>query len=290
MPGYRARLRSNSTALASVERYGNRPDSPLLRYEEVTAGYAGNQAVVGPIDAEARAGELVALVGPNGAGKSTLLRAAIGGEVWARGEIQLCGRPVSGNSVSDQRRRATRLAWVPQAGGVRFGYTVAEVLAMARHPHGDAGRGSGRAAVSSAVDRCDLSSLLDRPFPQLSGGQQRRVLVGRALVQASGGAVVLADEPTAGVDPGHADATLAILRKLAAEGFAVVVTLHDLTAAWRYADRVWLLDRGLLSAAGTPEEVLQDRLLRPVYGTGFERVAGTGLAGAARGGAVLTCA
>ncbi len=261
-----------------------------LAFAGLCGGYGRGLRVLGPIDAELWAGELVALVGPNGAGKSTLLKAAVGGSVRVSGRVRLCGREVAGpaRSASDARWRARRLAYVPQAGGVRFGFAVAEVLAMARYPHGDAGGPAGRAAVASAVDRCDLGPLLGKPFPSLSGGQQRRVLLGRGLAQADGGAVLLADEPTAGVDPGRADDAIATLRAAAAGGLAVLVTVHDLTAAWRYADRVFLMDAGRLRAAGPPEEVLDTARLQAVYRTGFHRLPGEAAAGAARGGAVLT--
>ena len=122
----------------------------------------------------------------------------------------------------------------------------------------------------------------------LSGGQQRRVLLARALAQADGGAVLLADEPTAGVDPGRADAAMGALRAAADGGLAVVATLHDLTEAWRWADRVWLLAGGRVLADGSPEEVLTDARLRPVYATGFQRIPGAPVAGSLRGGAVVT--
>ena len=245
--------------------------------------------VVGPVDALASRGELVALVGPNGAGKSTLLRATLRGEVRVGGSVGLCGRALeAGGGGSAARWWARRLAWVPQAGGARFGFRVREVLAMGRHPHGDAGRASGRAAVASAVDRCGVEPLLGLPFAGLSGGQQRRVLLARALAQADGGAVLLADEPTAGMDPGRADAAMRTLRAAADGGLAVVATLHDLSEAWRWADRVWLLAGGRLLADASPEEVLTDATLRPVYGAGFQRIAGAPVAGALRGGAVVT--
>ena len=260
----------------------------------MTGRYGSGPVVVGPVDAEAGRGELVALVGPNGAGKSTLLRSALGGEVRLGGSVGLCGRVFSGGArgggAAEARWRARRLAWVPQAGSVRFGFSVAEVLAMGRHPHADAGRPVGRAAIASAVERCGVGPLLRLPFVSLSGGQQRRVLLARALAQADGGAVLLADEPTAGMDPGRADAAMRTLRAAADGGLAVVATLHDLTEAWRWADRVWLLAGGRLLADAPPEEVLTDAGLRPVYRAGFERISGTPVAGALRGGAVVTTA
>ena len=262
-----------------------------LAFERVTGGYGRGPAAVGPLDAAVRGGELVALVGPNGAGKSTLLRAALGGEVRVGGAVRLAGRVLAGDPPRPRTPagwRARRLAWVPQAGGVRFGFSAGEVLAMARHAHGDAGRPAGREAVERAAERCGVEGLLGRPFASLSGGQQRRVLLARGLAQADGGAVLLADEPTAGMDPGRSGAAMAELRRAAQRGLAVVVTAHDLTEAWRYADRVWLLDHGRLVADGPPAEVLDDERLRGVYGVGFEAVAGEAVPGAARGGAVLT--
>ncbi|BAM04484.1 ABC transporter ATP-binding protein [Phycisphaera mikurensis] len=268
------------------------PDATGLCWEALTAGYGGGPPVLGPVWGAARPGELVALLGPNGAGKTTLLRSALGQEVRYRGAIHLLGRRLGGAGggvgTREARWRAQRLAYVPQAGGVRFGFTVAEVLAMARHAHGDAGGASGRSAIAAAAERCGVAGLMDRPHAALSGGQQRRVLLARGMAQADGGAVLLADEPTAGMDPAQAEAAMATLRAAATGGLAVVATLHDLTAAWRYADAVWLLAGGRLVARGTPEEVIQDAVLRPVYGTAFERAPGRPPPGAARGGAVFT--
>lgn len=265
------------------------PVVPALSYLGVSARHAAGPEVVHSVSASVEPGQLVALVGPNGAGKSTLLHAPLGGGVRTRGEIRLCGRVLGAAAKPALARwRARHLAFMPQAGGVRFGFQVAEVIAMGRHPHNDAHRPPGQNAIETAVAACGIRPLLALPFLKLSGGQQRRVLLARTLAQASGGAVLVADEPTAGMDPGHADSAMAVLRAAADDGLAVVATLHDLTAAWRYADRVWLVHGGRLVADGTPAEVLRHEVLQPVYGVGFDRHAGAAPAGARRGGGLST--
>ena len=136
---------------------------------------------------------------------------------------------------------------------------------MGRHAAGDAA--GHRETLEHLLDAYDLTEVAERPCAQLSGGQQQRVLLARAQPQAMGGGrVMLLDEPASHLDLRHAHVTMRRLRTLAAEGLAVLVVVHDLNLALRYADDVWLLDAGQLAGQGGWAEVLTPQVLAPVYG------------------------
>ena len=201
-----------------------------------------------------RPGTLTVAVGPNGAGKSTLLQAAAG-LLPASGEIEWEGRPLPRIDVLD---RARRLAWVPQEAQFHFSYSVREVVAQGRYMWGDDENGVDDALA--AFDLCELSA---RPVTRLSGGERHRVTLARAL--ATGARLQLWDEPIAQLDARHALEVLALARRLADGGAALLVTLHDLRMA-RYFDRVLLLQRGRLVGDGRPDEVLTPAAILEVFG------------------------
>ena len=226
--------------------------------------YRGGAAVLEGIDASLRWGRLTALLGPNASGKSTLLRMMLGQLDPGEGAVEVVGRPAGS---WEARARARRVVYVPQQGSTAFGFSVREMVAMGRFAFGD------EAFVEEAVGVFGLSELADRPMTQLSGGQQQRVLLSRAWVQSRGPArgdrepaVVLADEPTANLDLRYGLEAMQRLRAMADEGHAVLVVLHDLAWAERWADEVWLLSRGRMAAMGEPAEVLQPAVLSRVYG------------------------
>jgi iron complex transport system ATP-binding protein len=212
--------------------------------------------VLEAIDLEVGAGELVCVVGPNGAGKTTLLR-IIGGLLAPTAGV---ARVLGIDPAREPRRRlARRLSYLPQSYRLAFPYRVGEVVLMGRYAHGGSFLGleddGDLAAARAAMERCDVLGLADRRFDQLSGGEQRRVLLAQAFAQ--GAELVLLDEPTASLDPAHA---LAVMTALSAErdrrrATAVVVT-HDVNLAARAADRVVLVAGGAITADGAPAEVL----------------------------------
>jgi len=244
------------------------PAAPL-RVEQLSFGYRPNQPVLEALDAELRTGRLTALIGPNATGKTTLLRLMLGQLPPDQGRVLLDGRDVR---TWPHDRRARRIAYVAQRPSVAFGFTVRQVVAMGRHAqplHGQRDQ-----AVEHALSACDLHDAATRPFNELSGGQQQRVAVARALAQSEigrpgRGRVLLLDEPCASADPRHAHQLLSLLRDAARADRAVLVVLHDLNLAARWADDVWLMDRGRLAAAGAWREVLQPARLDPVYGMRF---------------------
>jgi iron complex transport system ATP-binding protein len=209
-------------------------------------------------------GEWVAVVGPNGAGKSTLLR-AIAALTPRQGTITIGGRDI--NSLRP-RERALLVAMVVQSPLVPVGATVTDYVALGRTPHVPLfGVETARDldAVAAALRRLDLEQFAQRPIETLSGGERQRVLLARALAQDA--PVLLLDEPTTALDIGHQHDVLELIDELRRERNLVVITsLHDLTLASQYADRVVLLDDGRTVADGPPSAVLTEDLLEAVFG------------------------
>jgi ABC-type hemin transport system ATPase subunit len=215
------------------------------------------------VTAQLRPGRVCALIGPNAAGKSTLLKLILGQLDPQEGTVQLIGRQAGGMSP---RQRAKRVSYVPQAGAVSFSFSVGQVVEMGRYALGD----NDDEAVQRALTLCDLTEVRGRAFAHLSGGQQRRVLLARAMAQSFGsGRVMLLDEPAAGMDLWHVHQTMRHLQRLASEGLSILVVMHDINLAASYADDVWLMDGGGLVKAGPWDAVLLPELLEPVYGVCF---------------------
>lgn len=220
-----------------------------------------HRVVLHDVSVAAAHGEVTAIAGPNGAGKSTLLAVLAGDLTPAAGEVLLDGRPLRTYRGPALARARSVL---PQHCAVSFPFRVAEVVAMGRAPWAGTPRAADDdAAVAAALAATEIEDLADRPVTRLSGGEQARVALARVLAQDT--PVVLLDEPTASLDLRHQARVLREARRLGDTGRAVVVVLHDLGAAARYADRIVLLDRGRVAAAGTPAEVLDERLLTRVY-------------------------
>lgn len=236
----------------------------MLKLEDVDARYSDGMVALSGVSLTVQPGEICAVLGPNGAGKSTLVRLLSGALRPARGRVTLFGDDLA---TLDRRAIAQRIAVVPQAVDVAFGFTVRQVVAMGRAPHQGAWmRASAEddAIVEHALSACDLEGLADRPVSHLSGGEQKRVAIARALAQ-SARALVL-DEAASHLDIRHAvELHEVVCREVAERRLVCVVVLHDLNAAARYADRVALLQSGKLVASGTVEEVMTYRRLKEVF-------------------------
>jgi len=236
----------------------------MLSIDNVTIRYEA-RTVLRNVSLDVNAGEVLALIGPNGVGKSTLLRACSGTLKPIDGRITIDGQDVHRLRVED---RAKLMAVVPQATRLPESFSVFETVLMGRTPYlGWLGRESDkdRTAVQAALDRTCTSELADRPIGELSGGEQQRVMIARALAQSA--RTLLLDEPTAHLDLKHQANVLSLVCDLAHnEKYAVLIALHDLNLAAQYADRVALLSNGTVAAIGTSEEVLTEENLSPAYG------------------------
>jgi iron complex transport system ATP-binding protein len=208
-------------------------------------------------------GHLVALVGPNGAGKTTLLR-ALAGLVPSSGAIHVGGDALSSLAL---RERARRFAYLPQGHIVHWPLPARDIVALGRYPHGatDPARLSPKdtEAVLRAMQAADGVEFGDRRVTELSGGERSRVALARVLaVEAP---VILADEPTASLDPRHQIDIMKSLRTVADQGTLVIVVTHDLGLAARFADTVLVLSEARLVAQGTPADALSEKIVGDVF-------------------------
>jgi iron complex transport system ATP-binding protein len=235
----------------------------VIELVDVSAGYRGDPVVAG-VSVSVPRGSWLAIIGPNGAGKSTLLK-AIAGLVSCSGSVLLDGRAVGSFS---SRERARVVGYAPQVPVLPEGLSVTDYALLGRTPHlGVLAREGARdlSVVEQVLSRLDLGSLAGRLLRTLSGGERQRAVLARVLAQQTG--VLLLDEPTTGLDIGHAQSLLDLVERLRTEdGTTVVSTLHDLTLAGQYADRLLLLDRGSVVASGDPASVLDGDVLARHYG------------------------
>ena len=235
----------------------------LLALEGVDVSLGGKPVVRG-VSARFGRGRLVALAGPNGVGKTTLLR-AIAGLAPHGGSIVLDGTVVG---TLTPRQRARRFAYLPQGHAVHWPLPVRDIVALGRTPHGAMDPARLPAADAAAVDRAmratGVQGFADRPVTLLSGGERARVALARVLaVEAP---VILADEPTAALDPRYQIEVMALLAAAAAGGALVLAVTHDLGLAARYADEVVVMAHGTVAAHGPPAEALSAAVLRDVFG------------------------
>jgi iron complex transport system ATP-binding protein len=230
-----------------------------------TLGVAfGGRTVLDGISARFRPGEVTAIVGPNGAGKSTLLACLAGLRRPNSGRALLADRPLL---AMPHRERARRIGFLPQTPEIAWAVDVETLVGLGRTPHSGA-RGltqADHAAVGAALARTRMTAMARRDVTTLSGGERARALLARVL--AGEPSWLLADEPLAGLDPGHQLDAVDLLRAFAAEtGQGVVMTLHDLGVALRLADRVVVLQGGRLIADAAPLEALTPAVLAQAYG------------------------
>jgi iron complex transport system ATP-binding protein len=241
-----------------------------LRVEQLGFGYAAGKAVLAGLSGEFPAGAITAVIGPNGAGKSTLLRLLLGVLKPTAGRATLDAHETGGLSGA---ARARGMGYLPQRSGVWAPFTVRQVVGMGRFA-----RPRDEGAVERALGRVGLMERGGELFGRLSAGQQQRAGLARVLAQLDGPETggtrcLLADEPTAALDPRHAAEAMKIMREEAARGVAVVVVLHDFSAAARWADRVLLMNEtGGCAAWGATSETLNPEGLERVFGVRFARV------------------
>lgn len=234
-----------------------------LALEDISVSYGRRQVVhhfsdtVGP-------GEWLCLIGPNGAGKSSILR-AVCGLAKHTGEIRVDGAPLR---LRSPRRCAELVAYVPQSPSLPPEMSAFDYVLLGRNPYVSyfgAESAHDRAMVRNVLGRLDMAGFADRALGSLSGGEQQRLVIARALAQEA--PILLLDEPTSALDIGHQQQALELVDRLRHEhGLTVISAMHDLTLAGLYADRLALLHEGHLVVAGTAAQVLRAETLAEFYG------------------------
>lgn len=240
----------------------------MIRLKNLRAGYPGRPVLEG-VDLDFRPGEVLAVIGPNGCGKSTLLRASNGLLARTGGEVLIDGVPLERLSAKEIAQKA---AYLPQSRSTPS-ITAGRMVLHGRFPYLSYPRRyrrEDRDAVNRALDWVGGTELAPRLLPELSGGQRQKVYLAMALAQDT--STILMDEPTTYLDVSCQLEVMALARRLAEEGRAVVMVLHDLTLALRFAHRAALLWEGRVRQLGTPEELFESRALEEVMGVSLGRV------------------
>ncbi len=222
-------------------------------------------------------GELVGLLGPNGAGKSTLLAAMAGEFKSLDGMVELDGVGLDHLSTLEQARRR---AVVTQQSNLSFALRVADILAMGAYPYPQASPAQLEQWLNRALTMTELVSMQEKIYTELSGGEQQRVQLARALVQCfaiehyQGSAYLLLDEPLASLDPRHQIQFMQVLERLVCTArIGVLIVVHDLNVAARHCQRLVLLSEGRVIANGIPSQVLTSEALRLAFGVDWTVIA-----------------
>ncbi|HJZ29953.1 MAG TPA: ABC transporter ATP-binding protein [Hyphomicrobiaceae bacterium] len=236
---------------------------PVLAAHRLGFGY-GARRVGSDVDLQIGGGEIVCLLGPNGSGKTTLFKTMLGLLPAQAGEVLVDG-------VAMQRLTrleiARRVGYVPQAHAAHFPFRVVDMVVMGRTAHVGlfaAPSEQDRQRAVAALAKLGIAELADTEYTRISGGQRQLALIARALAQDA--PAIVMDEPTASLDFGNQVVVLSEVKRLAAQGLAVLLSTHDPDHAFSISDRVALLDRGRLVKQGRPQEVLTPERLRQVYG------------------------
>ena len=234
----------------------------MLKIQNLSVSY-GSRRVLHDISLDVQSGEVLALIGPNGAGKSTLIR-AVSGVIPYQGHVSTNGDDFASLSTI---QRARYIATVPQAVALPPAYTVWETVLFGRTPHlGFLGQPSQKdeEIARQSLQRVSALPFADRRVGELSGGEQQRILLARALCQST--PILLLDEPTAHLDLQYQVSLLELVHELAhRDNLAVLIALHDLNLAAHYADRIALMVAGHIKATGSVKDVLQPALIEEAY-------------------------
>ena len=242
------------TAVATASR---------IRGESLRVGYAAQREVLHDVDVMIPEGELTVIVGPNACGKSTLLKTLARMLPTRAGRVLLDGQPIEQLAP---KAVARRLGLLPQGPSAPDGIIVSDLVARGRYPHQNLLRQwtpEDEQAVVAALIAANVADLADRSVDELSGGQRQRVWVAMALAQET--PLLLLDEPTTYLDIAHQIEVLNLTRKLHRDGRTVVLVLHELHLAFRYATHLIVMKEGRIVAQGRPEQVVTADLIEQVY-------------------------
>ncbi|WP_407292562.1 ABC transporter ATP-binding protein [Stutzerimonas zhaodongensis] len=234
-----------------------------LEARQLCMGY-GESRVIDELNLELPRGKVTAIVGPNGCGKSTLLAGLSRLHKPSAGAVLLDGKVIS---QLPTRAVAQKLALLPQEASAPDGLTVAELIRFGRQPHQrllQQWSEHDQAVVDAALQAADLVDLADRPLQSMSGGQRQRAWIAMAIAQDT--PLLLLDEPTSALDLGHQIEVFELIRQLAAAGKTIVMVVHDLSSACRYADHLVAMHRGRIVVEGAPGQVVTPELVQTLYG------------------------
>ena len=238
--------------------------APTFNVSHLTHAFDG-RTVLDDLAFQIPAGSFTIIIGPNGSGKTTLLKLLVGLLAVQQGHLAFLGRPIGAYAG---RHLARQMAYVSQSAGVEFPFTVEQVVLMGRAPHlgilGLEGPNDLKLA-RQAMAMTAVSDLARRRLDQLSGGEQQRVFIARAICQQP--RIILLDEPTAALDLAHQVRVMDLMETLKTQfNVTVVMVSHELNLAAMYADQLLLMDKGRLARMGSPDKVLDFNLLEKVYG------------------------
>jgi iron complex transport system ATP-binding protein len=225
----------------------------------------GRKTLLKDINLSIKPGQVTALLGPNGAGKSSLLHTLCQSLKPSSGKLEFHQQPLKSWPMSEL---AKMLAVLPQSSSLSFGFNVHEVVSLGLYPL-TLNQQQGKKVVAQQLEALGLSHLAGQAYPSLSGGEKQRVHLARVLVQltqAPKTPLLLLDEPTSALDLAQQHKVLTLAKQLAhQQGFAVVIVLHDLNQAARYADKLVIIDQGKLAHQGTPKQVLTPETLKQIW-------------------------
>lgn len=224
----------------------------------------GERSIIEGLNLRLPAGQVTAIVGPNGCGKSTLLAGLARLQKPSGGAVLLDGKAIGSLPT---REVARRLALLPQDASAPEGLTVAELIRFGRQPHQGLFQQwseNDQRIIESALRAADLVELAERPLESMSGGQRQRAWIAMAIAQDT--PLLLLDEPTSALDLGHQIEVFELIRQLAEAGKTIVMVVHDLSSACRYADHLVAMKDGRLLAEGAPSQVVTAGLVEALYG------------------------
>src|SRR5690625_3898937 len=241
----------------------NSPQSIHLQAEGLSLGY-GERLVIEALDVDFPAQKVTAIIGPNGCGKSTLLAGISRVLKPVSGQVTINGQCVHSLLT---REVARLLALLPQEAHAPHGLTVQELVRFGRQPHQGLWKRwspEDEQIVQKAIQLAALQDLAHQPLDSMSGGQRQRAWIAMTIAQST--PLLLLDEPTSALDLGHQIEVFELIRQLAAQGKTVIMVVHDLVSACRFADHIVALKDGQVCAAGAPEKVVNAVLIKQLYG------------------------
>lgn len=235
----------------------------VIKAKKLCFGY-NDQLVLNQMDIDIPKGEFTAIVGPNGCGKTTFVKQLIKSLKPRSGELILFDKPISSYSY---KALGKLLAYVPQATQIGFDFTVEEVVMMGRYPHlkrFQTEQDRDREVVAQAMEATGVWSLRHKLANELSGGEQQRVIVARALAQEP--QILILDEPISHLDLHHQIELMGLIRDLSQKkGLTVVAIIHDLNLAMDYSDKVVMMQSGRVQYFGTPKETISVQSIKNIY-------------------------